>query len=84
VPHEVKQQRRARIMQAQRRISARKLKRKVGTTLRVLVDAPGIARSSADAPEIDGTVRFKGGKTGEFAQVTIERADAHDLHGRLL
>jgi hypothetical protein len=28
-------------------------------------------------------VRFKGGKSGEFAQVAIERSDAHDLHGRL-
>ncbi len=80
---EVKQERRERFMQTQQRISARKLKAKVGKTLRVLVDAPGIGRSSADAPEIDGTVRFKGGKAGEFAEVTVERADAHDLHGRL-
>jgi ribosomal protein S12 methylthiotransferase len=83
VPEAVKQERRARFMQAQQRISARKLKAKVGKTIRVLVDAPGIGRSSADAPEIDGTVRFKGGLAGEFAQVTIERADAHDLYGRL-
>jgi ribosomal protein S12 methylthiotransferase len=83
VPEAVKQERRARFMQVQQRISARKLKAKVGKTLRVLVDAPGIGRSSADAPEIDGTVHFKGGKAGEFAQVTVERADAHDLHGRL-
>jgi ribosomal protein S12 methylthiotransferase len=83
VPEAVKQERRARFMQAQQRISARKLKAKVGKTIRVLVDAPGIGRSSADAPEIDGTVRFKGGKAGEFAEVTVERADAHDLHGRL-
>jgi ribosomal protein S12 methylthiotransferase len=80
---EVKQERRERFMQTQQRISARKLKAKVGKTLRVLVDAPGIGRSSADAPEIDGTVHFKGGKAGEFAEVTVERADAHDLHGRL-
>jgi tRNA A37 methylthiotransferase MiaB len=51
--------------------------------VKVLIDSPGKGRSSADAPEIDGTVRFKGGKSGEFAQVAIERADAHDLHGRL-
>jgi ribosomal protein S12 methylthiotransferase len=70
-------------MQVQEAISERKLKSKVGKSVQVLVDAPGVGRSAADAPEIDGTVRFKGGKSGEFRQVTIERASAHDLHGRL-
>ena len=83
VPDAVKEERRARFMQVQQRISAAKLKRKVGRTVQVLVDAPGVGRSSADAPEIDGTVRFKGGKAGEFVQVAIARADAHDLHGRI-
>jgi len=83
VPDELKEERRARFMQAQQKISARKLKAKVGKTVRVLIDAPGVGRSSADAPEIDGTVRFKGGNAGAFAQVVIERASAHDLHGRL-
>ena len=82
VPEEVKEERRMRFMKVQQKISAAKLKAKVGKTLQVLVDAPGVGRSSADAPEIDGTVRFKGGKAGEFAQVTIERASAHDLYGR--
>jgi tRNA A37 methylthiotransferase MiaB len=70
-------------MLAQVAISERKLKSKVGKTLQVLVDAPGTGRCAADAPEIDGTVRFKGGIAGEFRQVTVERAGAHDLHGRL-
>jgi ribosomal protein S12 methylthiotransferase len=83
VAEEVKEERRAHLMRTQEAISERKLKAKVGTTLRVLVDAPGVGRSAADAPEIDGTVRFKGGRTGEFARVRIERAAAHDLHGRL-
>jgi len=83
VPEEVKEERRARFMQVQEAISERKLARKVGQSMQVLVDAPGVGRSAADAPEIDGTVRFKGGKAGEFRQVTIERASAHDLHGRL-
>ena len=83
VPDEVKEERRKRFMRAQQKISARKLKAKVGRKLRVLVDAPGVGRTAGDAPEIDGTVRFKGGKAGEFAQVLIERAGAHDLHGRL-
>jgi len=83
VPEEVKQARRARFMQAQAAISERKLQAKVGRSVRVLVDAPGTGRSAADAPEIDGTVRFRGGKSGEFRNVVIERALAHDLHGRL-
>jgi ribosomal protein S12 methylthiotransferase len=83
VPDAAKEERRARFMQAQQKISAAKLKAKVGKTLQVLIDAPGVGRSAADAPEIDGTVRFKGGKPGEFAQVRIQRAGAHDLHGQL-
>jgi len=83
VPDEVKEERRARFMQAQEAISERKLRAKVGRTMRVLVDAPGVGRSTADAPEIDGTVRFRGGKAGEFRHVVIERASAHDLYGRL-
>jgi ribosomal protein S12 methylthiotransferase len=83
VAQEVKVERRARLMLLQEKISARKLKAKLGRTLDVLVDAPGIGRSKADAPEIDGVVKFKGGKPGEFARVAIERADAHDLFGRL-
>ena len=83
VPEDVKAGRREKFMLAQAKISAQKLKRKVGKTLRVLVDEPGVGRSSADAPEIDGVVHFKGGKPGEFRDVTIDRADEHDLYGRL-
>jgi len=67
----------------QERISAANLQAKVGKTLEVIVDEPGVGRSSADAPEIDGVVHFKGGKAGEFREVLIDRADAHDLFGRL-
>jgi len=83
VPEEVREERRKRFMDLQARISRDKLKAKVGKTLKVLVDAPGIGRSSADAPEIDGVVTFKGGKSGEFLNIRIERSDAHDLHGRI-
>jgi len=83
VPEETRESRRKRFMEVQAGISARKLQRKVGRTLQVLVDEPGVGRSSADAPEIDGVVRFKGGKAGEFKDVTIDRADEHDLYGRL-
>jgi len=83
VPDEVREERRGRLMQVQAAISAARLKAKIGRTLKVLVDAPGLGRSSADAPEIDGVVRFKGrARAGEFAAVLIERAGEHDLHGR--
>jgi len=83
VSEEVREERRRRFMELQAGISAKKLKSKMGRTLKVLVDEPGIGRSSADAPEIDGVVRFKGGKVGEFTDVVIERSDQHDLFGRV-
>ena len=83
VAEEVKEQRRALFMAEQERISLTKLKSKVGKRLTVLVDEPGRGRSSADAPEIDGLVHFRGGNAGQFRDVLIERADAHDLFGRL-
>jgi ribosomal protein S12 methylthiotransferase len=83
VAEPLKQERRARFMSVQEEISKEKLKRKVGKTVQVLVDEPGVGRSSADAPEIDGVVRFQGGKAGEFRDVLIDRADAHDLYGRM-
>ena len=60
VPETVKQERQGRLMELQASISARRLQGKIGRTLTVLVDANdeggAIARSSADAPEIDGVV----------------------------
>ena len=83
VPDKVREERRGRLMQAQAAISAARLKAKIGRTLKVIVDEPGLGRSSADAPEIDGVVRFKGrARVGEFAAVLIERSGEHDLHGR--
>jgi ribosomal protein S12 methylthiotransferase len=86
VPDEVKEERRGRFMAAQARISARRLKARVGKRIRVLVDrvegSMATARSSADAPEIDGVVhvaRAAGLRPGEFADVRINRSDAHDL-----
>jgi ribosomal protein S12 methylthiotransferase len=83
VAEDLKEERRARFMAAQERISLTKLKSKVSKRLTVLVDEPGRGRSSADAPEVDGLVHFPGGKAGQFRDVLIERADAHDLFGRL-
>jgi len=83
---EVKHERRARFMELQARISAERLARKVGRTLTVLVDevsaAGAVARSSADAPEIDGIVRIASAvnlRAGEFATVRVTHADEHDL-----
>ena len=86
VPEEVREERRKRFMQVQAGISKAKLKAKIGTTQKVIIDAPGIGRSAADAPEIDGLVYFDKShklKAGSFVDVRIERADEHDLHGRL-
>ncbi|MBI5918357.1 MAG: 30S ribosomal protein S12 methylthiotransferase RimO [Nitrosomonadales bacterium] len=86
IPPEVQEERLARLMMLQAEISAEKLARKVGQTLQVLVDAVdedgAIARSSADAPEIDGLVYIENGqalKVGEFANVRIVDSDEHDL-----
>jgi ribosomal protein S12 methylthiotransferase len=83
VPEEAKEDRRRRFMEKQGAISSAKLKSRVGKTLAVLVDEPGVGRSQGDAPEIDGTVRFRDGKAGELRQIVIDRADQHDLYGRL-
>ena len=88
VPEEVRQDRRGRFMQAQAAISRERLAAKVGRTLQVLVDevrgATAIARSAADAPEIDGIVHVKGAKgarPGDFLQARIAAAGEHDLQG---
>ena len=89
VPEEVKQERVARLMELQEKISAAKLERKIGQIVTVLVDEVdeegAVARSAADAPEIDGLVYIEGAgnlKPGDFAEVEITDADAHDLWGR--
>jgi ribosomal protein S12 methylthiotransferase len=88
VPEEVKEERWHRFMQAQQAISARRLKRKVGSRQQVLIDEAtahgGKGRSRADAPEIDGAVHVTSRRplrVGEFATVKIERADEYDLYG---
>lgn len=60
VPDEVREERRARFMEVAERVSAKRLQRRVGTTMKILIDEVnqdgGIGRSVADAPEIDGQV----------------------------
>ncbi|MBI3903195.1 MAG: 30S ribosomal protein S12 methylthiotransferase RimO [Nitrosomonadales bacterium] len=86
VPPEVQEERLFQLMQKQEEISAGILRRKVGKTLRVLVDEIGqegvIARSAADAPEIDGVVYIKNGhklKAGDFVDVCVTESDSYDL-----
>ncbi len=95
VPEAVKEERYARIMEKTESISAAKLAAKVGRTVRVIVDEVGepdedgdvgaTGRSEADAPEIDGAVYLRNVptdlKVGDFADVLVEDADAHDLYG---
>jgi ribosomal protein S12 methylthiotransferase len=88
VPDEIKAERHHRFMQRQQAISARRLRRKVGTRQPVIIDAvgPSVAkgRTRGDAPEIDGAVYVAAHRplrVGEIATVKIERADAYDLHG---
>ena len=90
VLEEVKQERRGRLMRVQEEISRTRLQAKQGAVLQVLVDSidskGAVARSAADAPEIDGVVyikKSKGAKSalqqGEFLQVKVTGADTHDL-----
>jgi ribosomal protein S12 methylthiotransferase len=96
VPEDIQQQRWERFMETQQAISTRRLQRKVGQTLDVLIDEVdeegAIGRSAADAPEIDGNVYINdieavealGLQSGDRVQVTIEHADEYDLWGRLV
>jgi len=86
IPPEVQQERLARLMLLQEEISEERLKRKIGMTITVLVDEVdeegAIARSSADAPEIDGLVYIEDGQklnVGDFVKVKITDSDEHDL-----
>ncbi len=92
---ELREERRARFMAVAEGVSAAKLRRRVGATMQVLVDAApalgrkgGVGRSYADAPEIDGSVKLlppeKASKTlkvGEFTRVKIVGTQGHDLVG---
>jgi len=91
VAPEVQEERYARFMERAAAISAQRLSARVGRKMRVLVDTveknTAIARSEADAPEIDGVVRIaKAGKlrAGDWADVEITGADAYDLKARIL
>lgn len=91
VPEEIKQERLARFMEHQAKISAERLQNRVGRIETVLIDEVveegAVARSKSDAPEIDGQVFIDGAthlKVGDFVEVEIEEADEYDLWGKLL
>jgi ribosomal protein S12 methylthiotransferase len=88
VPEEIKTERWNRLMERQQAISARRLKKKVGSRQKVIIDetGPTVAkgRTQGDAPEIDGAVYVSSRRPlrqGEIVTVKIERSDAYDLHG---
>jgi len=90
VDPEEQEDRLARLMYLQEEISAEKLAKKVGQTMTVLVDdvdeEGSVARSAADAPEIDGLVYINGEEldVGEFVTVKITGSDEHDLWGEVV
>jgi ribosomal protein S12 methylthiotransferase len=91
VPDEIKQERRARFMELAAQISAKRLKKKIGRRMQVLIDRMegdvAIARSASDAPEIDGVVRVLDAqdlKVGDMADVRITKASAYDLEARTI
>jgi ribosomal protein S12 methylthiotransferase len=88
VPQEVKEERYARLMQHQQAISAEVLAERVGKTIEIIVDEVdtegAIARSTWDAPGIDGNVYLNGEtglRPGDRARVTVEASDEYDLWG---
>lgn len=94
VPEEVKEERRARLMELQEKISLNRNEAKLGKVMQVLVDETDeegiVARSKADAPEIDGNVfipmpedKALQPKPGDFINVLIDDCDEHDLWGRI-
>ncbi|MGL4456379.1 MAG: 30S ribosomal protein S12 methylthiotransferase RimO [Plesiomonas sp.] len=86
VPEEIKEDRWNRFMQLQQEISAQRLQSKIGREIMVIVDEVdeegAVARSMADAPEIDGAVYLNGltdVKAGDILRVKVDHADEYDL-----
>lgn len=88
VPEAVKEERYARFMEKAQSISAAKLQKKIGTIQQAIVDEINpdgmVARTKADAPEIDGLIlapRKKGVRVGDIIALEVTDADAYDLYG---
>jgi len=89
VPKEVREERLARFMAVQEEVSAERLRRRIGQTCAVLVDAHSesgvLARSTGESPEIDGVVIIHDGvdiEPGQFVDVRITGSDNHDLYAQ--
>ena len=90
VPDEIREDRRARFMAKAEEISIKRLAKKIGKRIQVLIDrvddSGGIGRTTGDAPEIDGLVRVlppnkpsKRYRAGEIVKVTVISSQGHDL-----
>ena len=91
MPEDIKEERWHRFMARQTEVSISRLEEKLGKRMTVLVDEidgeGAIARSYADAPEIDGNVFIDGAtelKPGQFVEVEITEFGEHDLWGRVI
>ncbi|MCZ0750993.1 30S ribosomal protein S12 methylthiotransferase RimO [Aeromonas enteropelogenes] len=91
VPEEVQEERFQRFMELQQQVSIRKLARKVGQEMTIIIDEVdeegATGRSAADAPEIDGLVYLNGEtslKPGNMVKVRIDEADEYDLWASLI
>ncbi|PNW66165.1 30S ribosomal protein S12 methylthiotransferase RimO [Aeromonas veronii] len=91
VPEEIQEERFQRFMELQQQVSIRKLARKVGQELTVIIDEVdeegATGRSFADAPEIDGLVYLNGEtslKPGDMVKVRIDESDEYDLWASLI
>ena len=87
VPDELREERKARLMELQEDISTQRLEAKIGREIVVLVDdvdeEGAIARSEGDAPDIDGLVFVPEGQemeVGKFYKVRVTDCDVHDLY----
>jgi ribosomal protein S12 methylthiotransferase len=92
IPEEIKEERFHNFMTLQQKISAEKLKNKIGKKIKVIVDdidtkeKVAICRSYSDAPEIDGLVFVKNIETknifaGDIIEVLVQNSDEYDLYG---
>ena len=91
IPEEVKEDRWNRFMQVQQEVSALRLQEKIGREMLVIIDEVdeegAVARSMADAPEIDGAVYLNGEtnlNVGDIVRVKVEHADEYDLWASLV
>lgn len=92
VPPEIKEERKAVLMEIQKEVSQKKNESLIGTEMKVIIDGKDgdffVARSEHDAPEVDGEVLIDAEKNniniGEFYRVEIYDCNEYDLFGKLI